>query len=304
MKWWKDYFSFTKRERTAFIIVILLIGGFIFLPDLFPSHQQTPVIPEEVKKVLAARDSLAATTGNDERPDASSQPFTAQEQNSPPALFYFDPNTLDQAGFEKLGLSARTASTILKYRSKGGRFKQPEDLRKIYSLAKKDADRIIPYVRINGSEDKRNGTDKNGTPHSSANNAIRQIDINTATLEEWKSLPGIGDVIGNRIVKFRERMGGFSYVDQVSKTFGLKDSVFQRIKPYLKLTVPVSNKININSAYENELMECAAITADIARAIVIYRKKNGNFNSTEELKKIVFITDAVYREILPCISVN
>ena len=44
--------------------------------------------------------------------------------------------------------SDKTIHTILNYRNKGGRFKQPEDLRKIYGLQKEEADLLIPYVQI------------------------------------------------------------------------------------------------------------------------------------------------------------
>jgi len=41
------------------------------------------------------------------------------------------------------------------------------------------------------------------------------IDINTATLEDWKLLPVIGEVLANRIVTYRKRMGGFTKESQV-----------------------------------------------------------------------------------------
>ena len=37
----------------------------------------------------------------------------------------------------------------------------------------------------------------------------QKININTATAEDWKAFPGIGDAISNRIIKFRSSIGGF-----------------------------------------------------------------------------------------------
>ena len=54
--------------------------------------------------------------------------------------------------FTKLGLSQKIIHTLINYRSKGGYFKTPEDIRKIYGLSKTDADRLIPYVRITSSK--------------------------------------------------------------------------------------------------------------------------------------------------------
>ncbi len=301
MSWIKDYFSFSKRERNAIVIVIMLLGGFILLPNLFSAKKAPEVISDELKKELAQTKPTSRPQEDDDH--GWQTPFAAAEKKQV-KLFVFDPNTLNEEGFITLGLPERTARTIINYRNKGGKFRKPEDLRKIYSLKKEDADRIIPYAKI-----ETGGTTytNNYTPYSKPEYPSKQIniiDINTATVEDWKALPGIGEVLSNRIIKFRDKIGGFASIEQVAKTYGLKDSTFQLIKPYLKLSAPAVNKININTALENELMECAGISKDIAQAIIIYRKKNGNFQSVDELKKIVFINEEMFQKIAPCVKVN
>jgi hypothetical protein len=64
------------------------------------------------------------------------------------------------------------------------------------------------------------------------------IDINSADSLEWKRLPGIGNVLSKRIVKFRDKLGGFYSIEQVSQTYGLEPQVFQRIKPRLIIRTP------------------------------------------------------------------
>ncbi len=301
MSWLKDYFSFSKRERNAIVIVIMLLGGFILLPNLFSAKKAPAAISEELKKELAQTKTSSRSQEDDNQ--GWQTPFTVAEKKQV-KLFIFDPNTLDEDGFITLGLPERTARTIVNYRNKGGKFRKPEDLRKIYSLKKEDADRIIPYAKIEaGGNTYSNNYSSYSKPEYQPKH-ITTIDINTATVEEWKALPGIGEVLSNRIIKFREKIGGFAFIDQVAKTYGLKDSTFQLIRPYLTLAAPAVNKININTAFENELMECAAISKDIAQAIVIYRKKNGNFQSVDDLKKIVFINEEMFQKIAPCIKVN
>src|SRR5690606_34034363 len=60
----------------------------------------------------------------------------------------FDPNTADEQQLLALGLPLKTVRTLLKYRSKGGRFYSPEDLSKLYTLSKEDYNRILPYARV------------------------------------------------------------------------------------------------------------------------------------------------------------
>jgi competence protein ComEA len=302
MSWLKDYFSFSRKERNAFICLLLIIAGFIYLPNFFSPKKTTIAISQQFKKETAVR-----TSAKDQSPEENENwqtPFSAPEEKKKARLFTFDPNTLDEDGFITLGIPERTARTIINYRNKGGKFRKPDDLRKIYSLKKGDADRVIPYVRI--AESFNNYSNKYSSykkeAYNSRRNTVIPIDINTAKIEEWKSLPGIGDVLSARIIKFRESIGGFSSIGQVAKTYGLRDSTFQLILPYLKLAAPVVNKININTAHENELLECAGITKDIAQAIVIYRKQKGKFQSVEDLKKIVFITEDMFQKMAPCVK--
>ena len=56
------------------------------------------------------------------------------------------------------------------------------------------------------------------------------ININTATAEQLKSLPGIGEGIAGKIIKYREENGRFSKVEDIMKVSGIKDKLFQKIK--------------------------------------------------------------------------
>ena len=53
------------------------------------------------------------------------------------AVFYFDPNTISSEDWRRLGVRDKTITTIQKYLSKGGRFKKPEDIAKIWGLSRK-----------------------------------------------------------------------------------------------------------------------------------------------------------------------
>lgn len=63
-------------------------------------------------------------------------------------LFYFDPNTADSAQFARLGILPRQIHNIYKYRAKGGRFRKPKDLSRIYGLSEEKYNELEPYIRI------------------------------------------------------------------------------------------------------------------------------------------------------------
>jgi len=246
---WKDYFSFSKKERIAVFILLIIITVFIVLPFFFSPHFKKPIVDLQLQQQLLASqyakkpiDTLADSVNAYKE---SLHSTTNKSAINTGRLFYFDPNTLDLAGWQRIGLNDRTISTILNYRNKGGYFKQPEDLRKIYGLQTEEADLLIPYVRIKSINDqysqksalheqqKRNSNDNKPTGSSPAN--LKKIDINTASAEEFKSLPGIGDILGNRIIKFRSSLHGFKSIEDIGKTYGLSDSTYQLILPYLSM---------------------------------------------------------------------
>ena len=117
-------------------------------------------------------------------------------------------------------------------------------------------------------------------------------------------MPGIGSKLANRIIAFREKLGGFYKVEQVAETYGLPDSVFQKIKE--KLVIGNSNvkKMNINNATVDELKVHPYIRYNIANAIVQYRNAHGNFSTVQDLKKIMIITEDIYSKVAPYLTVG
>lgn len=233
---WKDYLTFTKGERISVYILLAILAISIAGPYYYVRSFKPPVIDADLQQQL---NSLLQNGDEDSIKAGSIDNQARGNSNSviESTLFYFDPNKLDAAGFKQLGLREKIIQTILNYRSKGGYFKQPEDIRKIYGLHEDEASRLIPYIRIESGKitsNKEAFIAKEERPKPS----YKKIDINTATEEEWKALPGIGDVLSKRIVKFRSSMHGFKSVNDLSRTYGLSDSAFQLILPYLVMSEP------------------------------------------------------------------
>ena len=216
-------------------------------------------------------------------------------------LFYFDPNALSIEGWKKLGISERTIGTIQKYLNKGGHFYQNEDLKKIYGLSIRDYERLAPYIKINATkrfgENYPNNNYKKEQAESNKASKYHSIDINTADTSEFISLPGIGSKLALRIVNFRSKLGGFYSVDQISETYGLTDSAFQKIKSLLEVKSTYVKKININTATTDEMKLHPYIKWNLANSIVEYRNQHGSYSSLEDLKKISLITDDVFDKI-------
>ena len=108
----KDYFSFSKKEALAAIILVVLIGGFIALPYLYKTTVSKPVVDKNLQaQVAKLQQSATAYDSADEGFTHSFQPSNTIVETRF-ALFEFDPNTLDAAGWKRLGLRDKTINTI------------------------------------------------------------------------------------------------------------------------------------------------------------------------------------------------
>jgi DNA uptake protein ComE-like DNA-binding protein len=219
----KDYFSFNSRERVAIILLCCLMAFFLVLPEWYEKPQnQTGLTAKELQHAMP--DSSQGLVVIPTKKMVENKPIEAVK------LFVFDPNDLSESGWRKLGIRDKTIQTILHYRQKGGHFRAPEDLKKIWGMLPTDAERLIPYVSIQVEE---KPILKKIT--SQPINVSKPILINQATVEELSTLPGLNKSLAARMVKFRDKIGGFQNLDQVRRTYGITDSIFNLIAPLIKL---------------------------------------------------------------------
>ncbi len=312
-----DYFSFTRKERTGIIVILLLIVVFILLPFLYPLFiSSKPADHTAFEKEIASlkikqadSNNRFANRSNDEDNYRHYYPSYEKKYDDKPArgeLFSFDPNTLPPDGWKKLGIRDKTIATIQNYLSKGGKFYKPEDIGKIWGLHEDEVQRLLPYVSIPEQAASSPAEKKNYESKTYAKKEYRTspFDINTADTSTFISLPGIGSKLANRIIAFREKLGGFYKVDQVGETFALPDSTFQKIKTSLILTNSTVKQININTATADELKIHPYIRYALANAIVQYRTQHGNFSAISDIKKIMIVTDEIYNKLAPYLTVQ
>ncbi|MGN0191022.1 MAG: ComEA family DNA-binding protein [Candidatus Cryptobacteroides sp.] len=105
--------------------------------------------------------------------------------------FRFNPNTADEDDLQRLGFSPKQASAIVNYRLKGGRFRRKSDFAKSFVVADSVYRRLEPYIDI------------------------PPVDLNLADSADFDALPGIGGWFAGAMVQYRERLGGYSFPEQL-----------------------------------------------------------------------------------------
>ena len=296
------YLEFTLKERRGIYVFSALIIILTSIPFFYPLVFNEKTIQQVEFEDAIEELVVAADSNTYERrafPDRYRKQYSTKKAYRDEVEFEFDPNTISAAGWHKLGISDKTIGTIQRYISKGGRFRKPADLQNIWGIQQEDLQRLLPYVRIVDQ-----GISKEYPGKEQKNNFIPAvIDINNADSTGLINLPGIGSKLSKRIISFREKLGGFYSVEQVSEIFGLPDSVFQIIRPLLSVNGEVK-KININTASLEEMKAHPYIRYNLANVIIQYRTQNGPFNSVSDVKKIMIVTDEIYNKVFPYLGIE
>lgn len=317
-EWVKDYFTFTKKERIGVLALVSIILILLFVPYLFPYLKKKKMVDKaafekEVDKLKQLKiDSsqnnrhFAKRNYEEDEQDYYQPVKRKYEGNIKGELFVFDPNTATVDEWKRLGVKERTIQTIQNYLSKGGKFRQPEDLYKVYGLKQEEVARMIPYISIKTDEASSAYIKEPSSnfENKKAKAFIGLIEINSADTSALIALPGIGSKLSQRIISFRDKLGGFNTVEQVGETFALPDSTFQKIKNNLTCNNSSIKKININTADINTLKEHPYIRYALANVIIQYRNEHGNYASVNDLRKISMMTDELFRKISPYLTIE
>lgn len=320
-----NYFYFTRLERNAGIALCVLCGLSFCLPLAYPFLlKPAPKTDFTGARQMAA--ALVPATAQKKERSSSDGHFRGQANTSPEHArtvpFLFDPNTATKEELVQLGLSPRTAQSILNYRAKGGHFYKKEDLKRIYTLGKGDYERLEAFIQIPASEQASkyhyfSEKEENqavatkagyeGRPFTAKNHEKRvrmaMVDVNAATQEDWQLIRGIGPGWAKRIVNYREKLGGFASTAQVAETFGLPDSVYQKALPQLQFATGIFRKIKLNTATLDELKAHPYLSSFQATILFNYRVRHGSYADFSSVKKVkAGFTDDDWQRLEPYFS--
>lgn len=280
---WKNYFYFSASQRRALIFVLVVVGG-LFLANLFyaffSKNTQADELPDSLymAQVEQFNASLKDKKWNYKNRGLYTYTTTKKTFKELPAvLFAFNPNTLDSAGFIRLGLKPYVVRIILKYRSKGGKYRNTTAFSKTYGLSSEQFHLLEPYIKIPVDEK---------PPIINNKQVAITVELNAADTAQLKRLRGIGDALARRIVAYRSKLGGFSSVNQLKEVWGISPEVAQDIISHVTVDASCVKKIPINKSGIDRLKNHPYINFYRAKAIYEYRKNNGKITSIEECKTI------------------
>jgi DNA uptake protein ComE-like DNA-binding protein len=279
----KNHLIITKKEWNGMVVLVILIAGVLAAPYIYQLFRKDSIIN------FKDFDNAVAALGKAEKEGSYRENIMASDNKiTHPVMFPFDPNNLTTDQWKQLGLSERQAAVIEHYETKGGRFYNKEDVKKIYAVTPADYKRLGPYINI----PQENYISKKAKPGEI-------IELNSADSAKLTELQGIGPSFAVRIIRYRNRLGGFYNKEQLKEIFGVDSLKYAGIKGQVSVDAGLVKKININKISFNQLRIFPYLGYNQVNAIIQYRVQHGNYNSIADMKNIVLLDNGILSKIEP-----
>ncbi|MCZ4244575.1 ComEA family DNA-binding protein [Pedobacter punctiformis] len=295
--WLNKHFGFSKGEFNGLIFLISIIIILKSLPFIYGYFKP---VEEDESNLLAQIQKISV--GQEERFHYTKNSIEEPRDQRAGKLFNFDPNTIDVGGWQELGLSAKQAQSIINYRNKGGKFYKAEDLQKMYTVSPEMYQKLLPYVQIENQQTVYPKKDFQLDQKAYVKKPLVMVDVNLADSAQLDQIKGIGPAFALRILKYRERLGGFYKKEQLMEVYGLDSVKYNEIKDQIMLSEARLKIININTAAFEDLKSNPYLSYKQINAIIQYRKQHGKYAGVADLSKIANLTPQVIEKISRYIS--
>lgn len=277
----KEFFYFPKSDRRAMIFllaVVVLSAVVVGIMDKGGMSSQ-----------LARTDSLTADSSIRKAAVRRGVQYIYNVETVRRKLSAFDPNTADSTLLLSLGLQPWQVRSIYRYRAKGGIYRQPSDFARLYGLTVKQYKELLPYIHI--SDEYKPAAEVYGRTDAvrSGRDTLRYpvklrpgqyVTLDDADTASLRKVPGIGRYYASRIVRYRNDLGGYVSVAQLSEIEGIPEAALS----YFRVTGGAVRKLNLNRLTLNELKHHPYINFYQARRIIDYRRLKGPLHSIDDLR--------------------
>lgn len=281
MKIFKSHFWYTKSQGNGIFILMLLIvlfqSSIVF--DIFSSDKTVDIKQTEILAFQRQIDSLKVV----------------EIENKKPKRYPFNPNYITDFKGEELGMSLDEIDRLLAFRKTNKFVNSKNEFQKVTKVSDSLLDEISIYFKFPDWVVKRNQSNNPSLQRKSQyyskktdnKKAVSTTDINKATAEDLQTISGIGPALSERIIKYRSKLQGFSFSNQVYEVWGLKIEVVDRVLAIFKINQkPIIKKINVNIVEFKELLKNPYINYDLCIKIFNYRDEVAELQNISELKNI------------------
>lgn len=275
MKNRKFRFGYNRGDRNGiFILILILIAGIAFNYFALNANNQNP----DFAFSNAKTDSLQKIVDS-----LKKEQSLAKKRK----IYPFNPNFITKYKAYTLEMSEGEIERLHAFRDKDQWINSEADFQKVTQVSDEWMSKYQSYFKFPDWVIEARSKNQSKSNNNSNLSYAEKIDLNKATASELTSVSGIGEVLSERIVKYRYKIDGFSDIIQLKDVYGLKSEVIERLKNKFALKTPKPIKIvNINEAEVLDISELPYFDYEMARKIVNFVKLREGISDFKELSKI------------------
>ncbi len=307
-EWDNDWLHFAKRTRRGIFVLLILFVLIAVGPRLYYNYfASAPRYDIQISTIDNA---------NNETKEQKENLVKMSNYTQPEELF--DPNKYTIEEWMAIGLSEKQAQSILNYLGSGAHFRVKSDLLKSYVIDSSLYALLRPKINlpegkpndINQQDPKRYNQEEFSEQflardtQTSEKDSLKPIQINTASQKELEKISGIGPFFAKEIINKREKFGGIININELLDIYNMDEEKLNEIKPFLIIDKEHVNKLNINTASEQELNKHPYISSDMAHSIVYFRKNYKTYKSLDELLLSPYINSKTLNKLRPYLKVK
>ena len=281
MKNFKSHFWYSKSQRNGIFLLLVVIVIFqilIFkLDDFFP-EKDFLLVDDEVKLLENKIDSL--------------RKLESKRKNK---IHPFNPNFISDYKGYLLGMSIEEIDRLHHFRNQNKYVNSKEDFQAVTQVNDSLLNIISPYFKfpswVKSNKIKRKQGFLNNS-FSQKNKVFSERtastnDINLATVDDFKLIQGIGEKRAKRIVKYRNRLQGFTFNSQLYEVWNVPPELISDLLSMFKIkTKPDIKKVNVNTASFKTVLANPYIDYELCKQIFDYRDEVAELQNISELKNI------------------
>ena len=293
------YFVMTAEQWLGVVVLVVLVVGTLMVVKRFqpPKEDETVWVNDSTKSQFAdyqeKQDSIRKAQ------------WSRQRDTIAIRMEVFDPNTADSSTLVHLGFKPWQAKNMIKYRAAGGKYRKPEDLKKLYGMTDSMFQALTPYTYIAREEVDSVAVDslrKDSLPRWEEENKDTILNLRTADTVELKMIHGIGSYRARQIVRYREQLGGFVSVEQVLEAKGMENVDADSLLAHFWIDSVKIEAMNVNSVGVQRLSRHPYLRFEQAQAIYELRRKKIRLDSIQQLQQIECISAETLEKIAPYLN--
>ncbi len=301
-----EFLSLSNSEtKGAFVLLFIIVVIIIFNLTLPFWIKKNHSLKQEHKEEVIAFSQLIEASN--EKKGVSEK---RKEENKFHSLSAFNPNTVSESELLEMGFSARVARTLINYRNAGGEFATKNDLLKVYGIEKNEVELLYGYILLPENESESTLKQNFETPSEIKKvekiSAARKlsIEINSATAEELQKLSGIGPSYSERILKYRDLLGGFYSTNQLYDVYNLPEETVKSISEFLVIDSSLIEKIKLKNPDGKEELYHPYLTKKQQADLYLYLQTMKKINNADELLKNNILDKQTLDKIKPYLDIK